>query len=415
MITDAARADIYSHLAPFAGQHIGVAVSGGGDSVALLRLLLDWGQAGALSVATVDHGLRDGSASEADFVGDLCAAFGLRHSVLNWGAWDGQGNLMAAARDARRDLLRDWAIRSDCRVICLGHTMDDQAETFLMRLARGSGVDGLSAMQAQRSEPPIIILRPLLGVQRSDLRSYLTSFNQSWIDDPTNEDQSYDRIRLRKAAPMLADLGLTAERLASTATQLQRSRRALEHATDDLARAVATPTDIGSVKIDRQGFEAAAPELRLRLLAHSLRWITGARYRPRLASLTQLDQALVQCGGYTLAGCRLMPGGNTTAELVREAASIAPTPAKNGLFSGVWKIDGLQDAHALVFRCLGEDGLGQRPAWRNTEFSRAAIVSSPSLWYGPQLKSAPFLDRDLDWTCTHLPGRAGFFAKIVSH
>ena len=124
-----------------------VAVSGGGDSMALLHVAQAWGRAQgkAVSALTVDHGLRDEAATEAARVAEICADFGVAHRTLDWPDWDGQGNLSAAARAARYDLIGQWAARHGLAGVALGHTADDVAETLLMRMARRAGVDGLAA------------------------------------------------------------------------------------------------------------------------------------------------------------------------------------------------------------------------------------------------------------------------------
>ncbi len=130
---------------------LGIAVSGGSDSLALLHLMVEWGRA-PLRCVTVDHRLRDASAEEAAQVAEICAALGIAHDTLTWDGWDGQGNLAAEARRARYALLADWAVTHGLTGIALGHTQDDIAETLLMRLARRAGVDGLAAMPQRRSE-----------------------------------------------------------------------------------------------------------------------------------------------------------------------------------------------------------------------------------------------------------------------
>ena len=183
----------------------GVAVSGGGDSVALLLLARDWAaRAGrAVEAVTVDHGLRPGSAGEAAEVAALCARIGVPHDVLAWRGWDGNGNLQDNARRARRSLIADWARSRDVGAVALGHTLDDQAETLVMRLARGSGVDGLAAMAAESRAEGIVWLRPMLGLRRADLRAWLMAEGVGWAEDPSNEDEGFARVRVRRALDVL--------------------------------------------------------------------------------------------------------------------------------------------------------------------------------------------------------------------
>src|SRR5690606_22697748 len=150
-----------------------------------------------LHCVTVNHGLRPDAAAEAAMVASASATLAIPHHTLHWTGWDRQGNLQDAARRARSALIRDWAMAHDISLILLGHTADDQAETVLMRLARGSGVDGLAGMSVHRGGTPAI-LRPLLGLHRQTLRDWLSAQGVTWADDPSNDDSRYDRIKARQ-------------------------------------------------------------------------------------------------------------------------------------------------------------------------------------------------------------------------
>jgi len=158
-------------------QHIGVAVSGGSDSMALLDLLCHWGEEEGVrvSAATVDHGLRVEAKAEAARVAAFCVARGIPHDILIWDGWNGTGNMQAEARSARFELLAEWSRIRGIDVVALGHTSDDQAETFLMRLARKSGVDGLAGMSRDITRHGIRFVRPLLRQSRLALQDYLLS------------------------------------------------------------------------------------------------------------------------------------------------------------------------------------------------------------------------------------------------
>ncbi|MFV2034995.1 MAG: tRNA lysidine(34) synthetase TilS, partial [Halocynthiibacter sp.] len=167
---------------------IGVAVSGGSDSMALLCLLsqlCERHKAHRLSVVTVDHGLRPDAAAEATHVAETCAGLGHQHTVLHWRGWDRSGNLQDRARQARYSLIADWATASGISTVALGHTADDQAENFLIRLARESGVDGLSGMSSRRKIKDVMFLRPMLTATRSELRDFLRDRGIRWVDDPS--------------------------------------------------------------------------------------------------------------------------------------------------------------------------------------------------------------------------------------
>ncbi|MGL4319255.1 MAG: tRNA lysidine(34) synthetase TilS, partial [Paracoccaceae bacterium] len=197
---------------------VGVAVSGGGDSIALLHLMhriaphAGWD----VQAVTVDHALRHESAREAAGVSDYCATLGIPHSTLHWDHGVIAGNVMDAARQARKRLIGDWARGLGISHIAMGHTADDQAETFLMGLARASGLNGLSGMRRVWREHGVMWGRPVLGHSRAELRSYLRRHGIAWVDDPTNDDDSFTRIKARKALVALAPLGITVKGLTTT-------------------------------------------------------------------------------------------------------------------------------------------------------------------------------------------------------
>ena len=371
---------------------IGVAVSGGGDSVALL-LLLHRHAGRPLAAVTIDHGLRSESAGEAAAVAALCARLGVPHAVRRWdGA--GAGNLQMRAREARRALIADWAREAGVGIVALGHTLDDQAETFLLRLARGSGVDGLAAMAPVADFAGIVWIRPLLGARRSALRSWLAAEGVGWADDPGNDDPRFDRVRARAALPLLAPLGLGAERLAATATAMARARVALEAATTELARSSLTAGAAGDVELAADALAGAPAELALRLLAGALCWVSGARYRPRLARLEAALAAVVagRLGhGLTLHGCILRARRGRVA-IRREPARVAsPVPLSAGEWDRRWRLVARPEAAGadLTIGALGAEGLARLPDWRAAGVAGEALLTTPAVWRGAALVAAP--------------------------
>jgi tRNA(Ile)-lysidine synthase len=364
---------------------IGLAVSGGGDSMALLRALATSGL--NLRVATVDHALRDGSLVEAEQVAKWCKALNIPHDTLTW-TDHGAGNLQNNARLARRALLTTWAKSHDIHTICLGHTQDDQAETFLMRLARGSGVDGLAAMYAKTVHSGLVWVRPLLNTSRADLRSYLQEIGQDWIDDPSNDNDQFDRIKMRQAKEALAALGLTAHRVGNTAAHMQNARFALESAAQQAAKC-ATPTEAGSVFVDRAAFLDLSEELRARVLVHALSWVAPTPYRPRYEAVQNLLSAIILQKGHTLAGCQTRHSTkNNRFEIIRELNGVQ-RGHKVGLFDAKWRVPTNIPA-PLNVAPLGANGLLSCPDWRETGVSRAALITTPAIWDGIDLIAAPF-------------------------
>ena len=390
---------------------LGVAVSGGGDSMALLHLLAGWapGAGVALAAVTVDHGLRDGAAAEAALAADAAARLGVAHATLHWHGWDGSGNLQDAARRARRMLIAGWAQRQGIGTVALGHTEDDQAETVLLRLARGSGVDGLSAMADRSQAAGLLWLRPLLTVPRAALRDYLRGLGVGWADDPSNDDLRFDRVKVRRALAALETAGLKRARLAETARQMARARAALETATDAAADALVQVTATGDVVINRVRFEALPAETRLRLAARSLCWIATADYRPRLAAL----ERLLGEGG-TLHGC-VLQCDDLSLTFRREPAAAAGTSAAIGeIWDGRWRVTGPEGPDLRV-AALGEAGLAACEGWRDTGAARASLLVAPAVWRGEELLAAPPAGRPGAWAAALIGAESALFRSGLSH
>ena len=383
--------------------------------MALLRLLAELRQGGgpAIRAVTVDHGLRPEAACEAALVARTCAGLGVGHDILRWGGWDGQGNLPAMARRARYGLIGDWARGQGIAAVALGHTGDDQAETFLMRLARGSGVDGLSAMRSVRLADGILWLRPLLDQRRASLRDWLVGRGAGWAEDPTNDDPSYDRVKARAALPVLAPLGLTVETLVATADWMRLAREVLGLAAATLARD-AVRGEAGDLLIDAPSLAAAPAETRLRLLATGLGWVSGARYRPRLAALTGLWDRLAAGRPLTLAGCLITPA-KTHLRLTREAQAVAGlTCAVDALWDGRWRLSGPAGDGDHV-AALGAEGLAQCPGWRAAGLPRSSLIAGPGVWRGGQLVAAPLAGYGADWSASLTRSEEQFFTMLIAH
>ncbi len=270
-------------LGPFErAPHLAVAVSGGADSMALGLLGDGWARArgGRVTALTVDHGLRPESGAEARRVKAWLGKRGIPQSVLRWTA-AGEGgapgaNLQALARAARYRLLAGWCRKRHVLHLVLAHHLEDQAETFLLRLGRGSGVHGLAAMAAVTGIEGVRLLRPLLTVPKARLRANLQRRGQAWIEDPSNEDPAFARVRLRALMPAFAGVGMDAQRLAQTANAMGRARRALEEAAVTLLAAAAEIYPAGYCLLRPDLFRAAPDEVALR----PTRWLCAPWREP---------------------------------------------------------------------------------------------------------------------------------------
>ena len=398
-----------------AGGHIGVAVSGGSDSLALLHLMQHWAQTAGVTLfaVTVDHGLRKAAAAEAETVAEICAGFGVEHTVLKWTGWDGKGNLQDQARQARYRLMADWGHARGIAAIALGHTLDDQAETFLLRLARGSGVDGLSGMTQVYKSADMDWLRPALLLERQHLRAYLTRQQIGWIDDPSNEDERFDRVKARKILKLLAPLGIDAARLASTASALQPARQALEVQAQAAARQMAT-VQAADVVFDPAGFGRLHPEIQSRLLAHALRWTSSSRYPPRRAALRDLQAAVLAGKSSTLHGCRIITK-TSEIRIGREYQAIKDLCCATGaIWDRHWQLSG-PDAKGFEIRALGEAGLMLCPDWRTADLPRVSLLATPAVWQNQTLIAAPLAGLANEWQATTRFGLDHFISSLLSH
>ncbi|RXH00430.1 tRNA lysidine(34) synthetase TilS [Bradyrhizobium vignae] len=256
-----------------------LAVSGGPDSVALMWLAARWQRSLArgpqLTVVTVDHGLRPEAAREAREVKRLANQLGLPHRTLRWRGAKPKTGLPAAAREARYRLLAEAARAAGASHVLTAHTRDDQAETLLMRLFRGSGLAGLSAMAPLSERDGIVLARPLLDVPKSQLIATLRRAKVGFVEDPTNRDTAFTRPRLRALLPLLAAEGGDARNLARLAARLARANAAVEVLVDGAERFLRLRDRGGAPQADVRSFEASAfaalpEEVRLRLLLRAI-------------------------------------------------------------------------------------------------------------------------------------------------
>ncbi|WP_179379145.1 tRNA lysidine(34) synthetase TilS [Jannaschia marina] len=380
---------------------VGVAVSGGGDSVALLLAVLDWARPLDIVVraATVDHGLRPEAATEAAWVADLCAARGIAHHTLTIDGLTPGPGVQARAREVRYAALADWAKEQRLGIVLLGHTGDDVAETLLMRLKRGTGLDGLARMPVWRRVGHVDFGRPFLEVSRSSLRAGLAQAGVTPLEDPSNTDGRFERARLREA---MAALDLDARALARSAAQLDTARHALDALTATSLRDLFL-RDAGDLILDLSAARAAPREILRRALLTALGWIAGGA-APRRAEQDHLIATLLGTPQpLTLAGCRIAPEGGG-ARLMREAARAAPPEAftpSGTLWDGRWHVTGPAAPGATV-GALGPDVVATD--WRATGLPRPSLMASPAIRDAEgALLAAPLAD----------PGAAGQFTATL--
>ncbi len=289
-----------------AGARIGIAVSGGPDSLALL-VLAAAARPGKIEAATVDHGLRPESRDEAEMVADVCSTLEVRHTVLAV-QWKERPltAIQERAREERYSLLAQWAVADNLDAVATAHHLDDQAETLLMRLSRGAGVRGLSGMRSKSILPDtdIILLRPLISWHHAELEMVCASVGIRPAHDPSNEDDRFERVRVRRT---LADTGLLdPSALARSAANLGDADVALEWAA---AQEWPRPlTADGSEVIYRPN--GAPPEIVRRVVSRAVRLLgtEGQRAELRGRELDRLLATLAAQGPATIRGVRCSGG-----------------------------------------------------------------------------------------------------------
>ncbi|SMR71233.1 tRNA(Ile)-lysidine synthase [Aliiroseovarius halocynthiae] len=390
---------------------LGLAVSGGSDSMAMLVLATAWAKAQGVTLhaATVDHGLRPEAAQEAAWVKERCTVLGVRHGTLTW-TQAPIGNVQNGARTARYQLLASWARKLNLDAVAVAHTSDDQAETFVMRLARGSGVDGLSAMRTDWDALGTRWLRPLLTVGRDDLRGVLEANGQGWIDDPSNDDTRFERVRVRKAMAGLAELGLDRDRLVNTAGRMSDARAALTQAALAAADTCADVA-LGEVVIDHASYAALPTETRHRLLSAAIRFVASAVYRPRYDALKEAEAQVLDGQRRTLSGCTLEL---KTGQLIvgRELNALRDAVVSpGGIWDGRWCVTGPETAQVRV---LGQ-AISDCADWRDVGQSRTRLMTTPAVFQGDRLLAAPAAGFAREGVQIYAPGKADFRKAILSH
>ncbi len=332
---------------------IAVATSGGADSLALTLLLNDYCQNEKidLTALTIDHKLRPESTIEADFVHTILTSKGIKHHTLTWIGKKPKTAIEEIAREKRYSLLYEYCQKHQISVLCLGHTINDQAETFLMRLARGSGIDGLSAMSPVSYYMDLCLYRPLLKQSHEDLKKLLkTKYKQTWVEDPSNEDLTYERVRIRKAFSNLNQLGLFPSMLSKSAERIYRAKQTLTSYSNDIENKIFQRTTANFAFCNIKDWENLMPEFKIRILSNIIQEIS--KTNPELSQLEKYISSDLKC--ITLSGCQII---KTKKKLfiIREEAKIPPPltikPNTWTLFDHLF----ILTDQKIVVKCLASD------------------------------------------------------------
>ena len=336
---------LFAPLLPFS--RIGLAVSGGPDSLGLMLLAAGWAEVNGkrLTVYTVNHGLRPEAPAECDMVAHEAEKLGLPCRKLAWTGTKPDTGVQAAARLARYKLIGD-AMRADgTQILVTAHHIDDQAETVLMRMAHGSGLNGLAGMALFGAVEGVRLCRPLLAVERAHLRDVVREAGITAAADPSNTDEHYERVRWRHVLPGLSREGLDPERLAQLATRMARADAALVFAAGEAFDRLAGIDRFGVLSFAHADWADLPEEIGLRVFERAVTWAGGGTGF-KLSQIEAADAALRgSTSGHaaTLCGAALVRAGETV-QVFREIGRMpeaGPVPLQSGasvIFDGRFKI-----------------------------------------------------------------------------
>ena len=325
--------DIEALFADVAGaKKLGLAVSGGPDSLALMVLAAEWAKVPdrpGLVVYSVDHGLRPEAANEVTMVLREAAARGLLARGRRWEGQTPSTGIQAAARAARYRLMAEAMREDGADILLTAHHLEDQAETVLMRLAHGSGIEGLKGMLPMTTIEGVTVARPLLGTSRDVLRSVVEAAGLAAANDPSNADDHYERVRWRQLMPELEAMGLDAERLGRFAERMADADDALAQMAASLI-AKAAERNEGLATLPRAQLMAAPKAVAVKVLARLLSDVGGAGKGRDLGRIEELYARLAgseRCKPATLHGCVVESDGVTISvrrEGARRAGQLLP-------------------------------------------------------------------------------------------
>lgn len=301
-------ARLVSPYLEIASEKIAIAVSGGADSMALCLLADQWAKANGRRIValTVNHGLRENAKDEAFTVADWLAAREIEHHILTWLGDKPKTGIQAAARQARYALMAGWCTENEVAILMTAHHLEDQIETFLLRMERGSGIDGLACMAEISKIEEITLYRPLLGISKHRLREYLNDLEQNWIEDPSNQNPVYRRTKMRKLVEQLEEGGLDAKRIAPLVEHFAELRGRLAEVVSVFFENTVSIFPEGYASTRQDVFRKLPDPIIERILVQFTSMIGAKPYPPRNDRLKRAVQQIrkKQFKGFTLGGCR---------------------------------------------------------------------------------------------------------------
>ena len=402
---------------------IGLAVSGGGDSIAMLTLASEWAEAKkkVIKVVTVNHNLRTEAKEEAIFTRKFVNKLGLNHTILEWKRLADLGNLQAEASFARKKLISNWAKLNNIRTVLVAHTLNDQVETILMRFARGSGVDGLVGMKKILNLQGICWFRPLLTISRDDLRNFLKIKKLKWIEDPTNQDRKYLRVRARDAISQLQQFGIKTDLVINTSIRMENARTVLNDVATEAFNKYVSLRKWGDVEVNREIFNSSREDTFLRILAGIIKGISGSIYRPRYKDLLNFTDAILSRDfkARTLCGVLVRAVNEKKIVFRREPSYpffVSDLKSKKLIWDGRWEVSvsrGLRKFEQIG--PLSNHGYQQIKNNIKKNKSTEGLLSTPTLFNNDIVVSAPMLNYGDVLSCKLKYNKKQFINCFITH
>ncbi len=384
----------------------GVAVSGGSDSMALLHMLTDWefDKKPDIIAASVDHGLRTESQSEIKFVKEICRKKKIKHFSLRTttNLLKTRGNLQENARIERYKLLKNWAVEQKLQCVLVGHTLDDQEENLLMRFFRGSGVDGLVSMQKSVVRSEILWIRPLLNLRREELQQYLKIKKYRWVDDPSNYDNKYLRVRIRALLQQLKVDNLLTPNFVKTTEHMSRASKLLRKTATFDAKNLLSFNEAGQITFDGSKFSELFEDTQYRILAGIISWFSGTVYKPRFSQLEHVYYELVQnkhLAGITLGGTifRKKRGVVTVFREFASVKSVHVVKDQNFIWDNRWHITmNAGPRKKLYVKPYGSLASGNCDVDFKSNFDKEALATIPAIVTSSTVKFVPLSNLKYD-------------------
>ncbi len=380
---------------------LAVAVSGGADSMCLCLLMNLWARSNGLCIValTVDHLLRAESTAEAEKVLYWMQQRGIEHHTLSWKKESPPANLQDSARQARYKLLIEWCSQNHVKYLALAHNLDDQFETVMQRLAHHSGPSGLAGIPLARSTEHVKILRPLLNYSKSQIIETLRHLNQEWIEDPSNQNTKFTRIKIRQQQERWSSYGLSKERVLQLKQKMVQQRMLKESQVQDFLAQHMTSHAEGYVLLDYEHLIAQDSQLLELTIIHLLKFVSGRIYPPRQENLNHAIYQISLRHNTTIHGCILQLWQGKLL-ICREAHNMEPTKNFQGLETVIWdnryQIT-LKDSPELDdarIQSLDNSWLDLKSNPHLMSLPTAVRPTLPSIWLKERLLCVPHLDYD---------------------